>query len=113
MQETDREGWISVLPAADLPAGKPIRVDADGVGVLLYRHVDRILAVADRCTHQGAPLHKGSVRATDSLQRVACPLHGVFGLTDGRVMRGPATIPIQVYDARQIGEVVEVRPASR
>ena len=105
--------WIAVLPTAELVRGKPVRVDVAGTDVLLYRDGERILAVANRCTHQGAPLHKGQVRVTSSMATVACPVHGsVFQLTDGRVMRGPATTALQTYETRVEGESVEVRSIS-
>jgi nitrite reductase/ring-hydroxylating ferredoxin subunit len=91
--------------------GKPIRATVDGSDVLLYRTGDRILVVTNRCTHQGAPLHGGVVRESGSLLTVTCPLHGsTFQLTDGRVMRGPATERLPVFESRVTGDTVEVRP---
>ncbi len=105
------EDWIPVLALAELSEGKPVRVTADGEQVLLYRTGERILAASNRCTHQGAPLDRGVVRESGSLLTVTCPLHGsTFQLTDGRVMRGPATTSLPLYEARVNGDMVEVRP---
>jgi nitrite reductase/ring-hydroxylating ferredoxin subunit len=52
--QIDPQGWTSVIAAGELHDGDPRRVDAFGIAVLLLRTDDRILAVADRCTHQGA-----------------------------------------------------------
>jgi nitrite reductase/ring-hydroxylating ferredoxin subunit len=102
--------WRSAVALTDLPEGKPIRVTADGSDVLLYRTGDRIVAASNRCTHQGAPLHRGVVRESGSLLTVTCPLHGsTFDLTDGRVLRGPATERLPVLHARVNDGMVEVR----
>ena len=103
--------WTPAVGLAELPEGKPIRVTADGSEILLYRTGERILAVSNRCTHQGAPLHRGVVRESGSLLTVTCPLHGsTFQLTDGRVMRGPATERLPVFESRVLDGTVEVRP---
>jgi nitrite reductase/ring-hydroxylating ferredoxin subunit len=42
---------------------------------------------------------------------VTCPVHGsVFSLVDGGVRRGPATRPVQAFEARVNDGMVEVRP---
>ena len=64
-----------MMVLAELPEGKSIRATVDGSEVLLYRTGGRILAVSNRCTHQGAPLHRGVVRESGSLLTVTCPLH--------------------------------------
>jgi Ferredoxin subunits of nitrite reductase and ring-hydroxylating dioxygenases len=104
------EGWIPTLPLEELPDRKPVRVDAHGSNVLLVRNGDGLFAVGDRCSHQGAPLHKGPVRFGGSLRTVQCPLHGsTFDLADGRVLRGPATEPARAYETRVAEGVVEIR----
>ena len=85
---------------------------ADGSDILLYRTGERVLAVSNRYTHQGAPLHRGVVRESGSLLTVTCPLHGsTFQLTDARVLRGPATERLTVFESRVARDIVEVRPA--
>jgi nitrite reductase/ring-hydroxylating ferredoxin subunit len=102
--------WVPAIALAELPDGKPILVTADGSDLLLYRTGDRILAVSNRCTHQGAPLHRGVVRESGSALTVTCPLHGsTFQLTDGRVLRGPATERIRVFETRVSDGTMEVR----
>jgi nitrite reductase/ring-hydroxylating ferredoxin subunit len=104
-------GWIAVLPVTDLADRKPVKVDVDGSAVLLVRNGEELFGIGNRCTHQGAPLHKGVVRFGGSLRTVQCPLHGsMFDLAEGRVLRGPATEPAPVYDTRVTDGVVEIRP---
>jgi nitrite reductase/ring-hydroxylating ferredoxin subunit len=101
-----------VLAADELPEGKAVRVTANGVDIVLYRKEERIFALANRCSHQGGPLHKGVVKASGNIPTITCPVHGsIFRLTDGRVIRGPASAPQALYEARVSGDSVEVRPA--
>jgi nitrite reductase/ring-hydroxylating ferredoxin subunit len=109
--EVEDGGWIAVLPVTDLEDRKPVKVDVDGSAVLLVRNGEELFGIGNRCTHQGAPLHKGIVRFGGSLRTVQCPLHGsMFDLAEGRVLRGPATEPAPVYDTRVTDGVVEMRP---
>ena len=102
--------WAPAVALAELLDGKPILVTADGSDLLLYRTGERILAVSNSCTHQGAPLHRGVLRESGSLLTVTCPLHGsTFELTDGRVIRGPATDRLPVFETRVSDGTVEVR----
>lgn len=98
--------WTAAGPARDLVEGQPIRTSADGVDVVIVQEGDRLLALADRCTHRGGPLHEGEV----VVGCVECPWHGSrFRLEDGEVEQGPAVRPQPRYEARLVDGVVEVR----
>jgi len=102
--------WMAALPLAELPDHHATRASAGGADLLLYRTGERILVVSNRCTHQGAPLHRGVVRESGSLLTVTCALHGsTFQLTDGSVLRGPAGARLPVCEGRVNGDMVEVR----
>jgi len=104
------DDWAPVIPDAELPQGKAIRATVLDVELLLYRLGGRIFAMDNRCNHMNGPLHKGVVKGGPQ-PTVTCPVHGsVFWLTDGRVVRGPASRPQSVYDARVNDGIVEVRP---
>jgi nitrite reductase/ring-hydroxylating ferredoxin subunit len=106
------EGWIRAAAIEDLTEGKGARVTVGDATVLVVRAGDRVFAIGNRCTHQGAPLDRGRVTVSGSIATVTCPAHGsVFGLVDGTVMRGPATKPIEAYETRIVDATVEVRPA--
>lgn len=103
--------WTAVGALVDLPEGRATTVEVAGVAVLVVRSGERVFAVADRCTHQGASLSRGPVSVTDSLASVTCPAHGSrFRLDDGRVLRGPAARPVAAYETRVEDGVVELRP---
>lgn len=104
-QHAPRE-WTDVAGDAELVAGKPLQVDADGVPVVLVRQGPKVIALADRCTHRGGPLHEGTV-VDDS---ITCPWHGSrFCLEDGAVAEGPASRPAPVFETRLTGGRIEVR----
>jgi len=106
------DGWIAVGALDDKPDGKGTRATAGDATVLLVRSGDRVFALGNRCTHQGAPLDRGRVKIGESLATVTCAAHGsVFDLQEGRVLRGPATEPEDVFETRVVDGTVEVRPA--
>lgn len=107
----DPSRWIPAIALDQLPEGQPVRVTLNGTDLLMVRNGERLMVVGNRCTHQGAPLHKGVLKLTGSIPTVQCPVHSsMFRLEDGRVLRGPATRPLPAYDARVAGDTVEVRP---
>jgi nitrite reductase/ring-hydroxylating ferredoxin subunit len=104
------DGWIPIGALVDMPDGKPAKVSLDGADLLVLRRGEDVLVVSNRCTHQGAPLHRGALHSTGSLVTIACPAHGsMFSLADGRVLRGPATSRLPAYEARVNGEILEIR----
>jgi len=105
---TEPQDWVAVMNESDLLHQEPVRVEAAGNGVLLYRTGDRVLAVGATCPHAGGPLEEGAFY--DGC--VQCPWHdSVFNLEDGSVVHGPATYALPAYEARLRGGRVEVRLA--
>jgi nitrite reductase/ring-hydroxylating ferredoxin subunit/uncharacterized membrane protein len=97
--EPETDEWVDVLAERDL-------ADGGGLPVMLTRQDRRVLALADRCNHRGGPLHEGDI--ADGC--VTCPWHeSVFRLSDGSVVRGPATFPQPVFDARVREGRIEIR----
>ncbi|MDQ1503493.1 MAG: hypothetical protein QOD57_1220 [Actinomycetota bacterium] len=100
--------WTPVLEEAQLAEGKPVRVEAGGTAILLFRTGGRIFAIGNRCTHAGGPLDEGEV--DPEALCVTCPWHGsVFRLEDGQVVHGPASVPEAAYDVRSESGRIEVR----
>ena len=91
-------------------SSRAISVTVEAEDVLLYRRGEGLFAIGNRCTHQGALLHRGPIKSMGSIVTVTCPAHGsMFALNDGRVMRGPAMRPVTAYDARVRDEQIEIR----
>ena len=85
---------------------KPVRVEVDGVPVMLLRHDDGIHAIGATCPHLGAPLDEGEIDG----ETVICPWHSsVFCLTDGSLLHGPATAPVLHYETRLRAGKIGVR----
>lgn len=101
--------WRPLLPASAVN-GSPQRVEVDGIGVVLHRDGDSILAVGERCPHLGAPMADGWV----DRGRVVCPWHGSrFECGSGDVARGPATAALPAYPTRIREGIIEIRGAVR
>lgn len=84
------DDWTDVAADADVQEGKATLVEVAGTPVLLSRVSDRVVAIFDRCTHRGGPLHEGRIEG----DCVECPWHGSrFRLVDGEIERGPAQLP--------------------
>jgi nitrite reductase/ring-hydroxylating ferredoxin subunit/uncharacterized membrane protein len=99
--------WTRVARETDVEPDVPMLVRASGYGVLLHSHAGRIHAIGARCSHAGGPLNEGEV---DSELCVTCPWHGSrFRLTDGSVVRGPATAPQPAFEVQTVDGNVEVR----
>jgi nitrite reductase/ring-hydroxylating ferredoxin subunit/uncharacterized membrane protein len=99
------EGWTPALPLTALN-GQPQRVEIDGVGVVLHRDGDNVLAVGEYCPHLAAPMADGWV----DRGRVVCPWHGSrFECQSGDVLKGPATAALPSYPTRIRDGMVEVR----
>jgi nitrite reductase/ring-hydroxylating ferredoxin subunit len=107
MQE---EGWVVAMALDELRLDKATHVTLDAGPVLLYRTDERVYAIGNRCTHQGAPLDRGPIRVGGSMSTVTCPAHGsMFRLENGSVVRGPAHEPVPAYDVRVTSGTIQLR----
>jgi len=98
--------WLDVAAATEATEGRPLLVHAGGVPVLIVRKGSTLLALADRCTHRGGPLHEGEI----SSGCVTCPWHSsVFRLNDGEVVKGPAALPQPKYEVHEREGRLEIR----
>lgn len=104
--EQPPEDFTPTVRADTLAEGKPARAEADGVPVVLVKRGETIHALLATCTHAGGPLDEGTVEG----DTIICPWHGsTFCLTDGVVLRAPATEPAVHLVTRVRDGVVEVR----
>jgi nitrite reductase/ring-hydroxylating ferredoxin subunit/uncharacterized membrane protein len=106
-------GWHDVATLAELPERELRRRLVGEVPVLLYRDGERVLALADACSHLSGPLHEGELVDDPELGPcVSCPWHGsTFALEDGAVVHGPATAPQPQFRTRITNGHVEVSAA--
>lgn len=106
------QDWTAAVDGSELSEGEPTRVVVDDTPVLLLRGQSRLFAIHDRCSHRGCSLSDGDLEG----ETVVCACHGSrFGLSDGSVERGPATVPQPAFEVRERDGRVEIRrlaPAS-
>jgi nitrite reductase/ring-hydroxylating ferredoxin subunit/uncharacterized membrane protein len=102
--------WTPVIAEDDLAEDTLTPARADGVRIMLYKKDEELYALSDRCSHRGCPLHLGQVNNL----MLECSCHGsIFRLSDGEVLRGPATVPAPTYDVRRQNGKIEVRHTAR
>jgi nitrite reductase/ring-hydroxylating ferredoxin subunit len=100
--------FTAVLEENELRGGTLRAVDVDGMPVVLNRSESgEVCAIGGICTHRGGSLAEGE-REGDV---VTCSWHGSqFDLCSGKVVRGPARVPVQRFEARVRDGWIEVRP---
>ncbi|MGI3779313.1 MAG: Rieske 2Fe-2S domain-containing protein [Janthinobacterium lividum] len=104
-QHTEDE-WTAASASTEVRVGELTGGDVNGVPVVLTRlDGGQVVAMADRCTHRGAPLHEGEI--VDGC--IVCPWHQSEFDLDGTVLRGPATRPQLVYETFERDGQVLVR----
>jgi nitrite reductase/ring-hydroxylating ferredoxin subunit len=94
------DAQLTVLcAAADVDEAVPVRADAPGIAVAVFRVGDRYYVTQDACTHGPGSLAEGYVEG----EEIECPFHqGRFHIPSGRPSAPPCTIPLRVWDARVI-----------
>lgn len=104
--QTFPENFVAVMEEPELKDDKPTRAEHNGVPILLVRRGARVFALAETCSHFGAPLSEGKL-VGDS---IVCPWHeSRFALADGHVINGPAVHPQPCMEARIRDGKIEVR----
>lgn len=104
------EDYVAVLSESDLVEGRPRRVMANGVPVVLVRQGAEIHALVAICAHLGGPLDQGHLHDG----AIMCPWHGSrYALRDGRLEHGPSVYWQPALDARVREGQIEVRGAPR
>ena len=97
---------IKVAETKDVPAGKAIAVDVQGVNVAIFNIDGSYHAVDDTCTHKGGPLSEGELEGTV----VTCPWHGAtFDLCTGNHLGPPAPAGVTRREVKIEGGDVMVK----
>lgn len=101
------EDFVAVLDEKDLAENAMKAVKVKEISVLLAKQKGEIYAIANTCTHLGAPLDEGELLPDC---KVICPWHdSIFSLKDGCVVNGPATQKQPKFDVRIKDGQIEVR----
>lgn len=98
--------WLAAARLTDFGPTRRLALDLEGTPLLLVQSGKDVLAVQNRCTHLGHPLHEGRVMAG----QITCPFHGAcFDLRTGTAVSGPAVAPLVRFETRVTDGQVEVR----
>lgn len=98
--------FIPVTKVGDLPPGKMRWVAVERERVLLANVDGTIFALHDACGHQRAPLSRGRLDG----HTVECPLHfAQFDVRTGKLLNGPVSADVPIYEVRIEGDTVSVR----
>jgi nitrite reductase/ring-hydroxylating ferredoxin subunit len=91
------DGFVAVAEVADIPEGAMKCVAIDRRRVVVARVEGRFHAFSDICGHRNAPLSRGTL----SGHIVECLLHfAQFDIRDGRLIDGPVSADLPVYEVR-------------
>jgi nitrite reductase/ring-hydroxylating ferredoxin subunit len=99
--------YVAVAALDELRAGFVTVHEVEGRGVVLARTDDVVTAWDATCPH--AEFQFGPMRLRRGCE-LECPMHGArFDVTDGSVLKGPATEPLEPIEARVEDGTVLVR----
>jgi nitrite reductase/ring-hydroxylating ferredoxin subunit len=90
--------FTSVGTAEDVPQGEMRSFQIGGEDIAVANVDGTFHAFGNVCTHKQCQLSEGDLDGTT----VTCPCHGSqFDVTTGKVVNGPATLPVDSYDVSQ------------
>ncbi len=99
--------FFKVATTPEVPPGVMKMVQVAGREVLLANVDGECYAMGNVCTHEEGPLDQGRLEEYE----VECPWHGSrFNIRTGQVMLGPASRPEPVYEVKQEGTSILIRP---
>jgi nitrite reductase/ring-hydroxylating ferredoxin subunit len=90
--------WVKVGEAGEVADGEVSSFSIGDRTVAIANVGGDLHAFDDVCTHQQCSLSEGELDGTV----IECPCHGSqFDIMTGEVVEGPATEPIDVFEARE------------
>ncbi len=97
--------WVRVAERADLPPGRLLYVEVDGLPIALANIAGTIYAFGDSCRHEGGPLSAGVLIE----HTVTCPWHGwTYDIRTGKSIVPPVGLRVPIYPVSIEGDAVFV-----
>jgi nitrite reductase/ring-hydroxylating ferredoxin subunit len=94
-----------VAALAEVPADRPVVVEADGEPLVLVRIGEAVYACGTTCAHRGGPLGEGTLHGA----RLACPWHGwIYDVRTGQCVFPRRDARVPTYAVRLAGDDVWV-----
>jgi len=110
--------WVKTADLSTIPAGKPTEISfqrtrADGWQLITEKATawvvkqpnNDVVAFTPNCTHLGCAFHWDEASHT-----FLCPCHTSAFAMDGKVLGGPAPRPLDRYEVKIEGGVLEIGP---
>lgn len=97
--------WTPLMKESELPAKKLCKAEVDSIPVVAFRVGERIVVMAEKCSHLGGPLSEGKFDG----EMLTCPWHFSQFDLDGRVVNGPATYSQPCFQVRIENGMIQVR----
>ncbi|MEW6051100.1 MAG: non-heme iron oxygenase ferredoxin subunit [Candidatus Zixiibacteriota bacterium] len=95
--------FVRVADVQEIPEGTIRPFEVEFTRFVIVHTADGFFAIADECSHDGAPFSGGRIRGTE----IMCTRHGArFDLRTGAVTAPPAVAPIDTYDVKVEGNDV-------
>ena len=91
-------GWVTVGSAGEVGEGAVKAYKAEEREIAVANVGGTLHAFDDICTHRNCNLSSSELEGTE----IECECHGSrFDVTSGEVRQGPATEPVDVFEARE------------
>lgn len=104
------DGFVAVAKTGDLQPGEIKWVAVDRERVVLANVDGEFCALRDVCGHKNAPLSRGRLIG----HLIECPLHfAQFDMRTGKLVNGPISADISVYEVRVDGDTIYARPGPK
>ena len=104
------DGFVAVAKAQDIGPGQMIWVAVERERVVLANVDGAFHALRDVCGHKNAPLSRGRLEGC----LIECPLHfAKFDIRTGKLVDGPVSADVPVYEVRIEQDTVFLRPGRR
>ncbi|HXC11419.1 MAG TPA: non-heme iron oxygenase ferredoxin subunit [Stellaceae bacterium] len=101
------EGFVAVARVGDLAPGQMKFAAIERERIVLANVEGNFYALRDVCGHRNAPLSRGKLEGCV----IECPLHfAQFDIRTGKLVDGPISADVPVYEVRVEGDTVFARP---
>jgi len=97
--------WMDAVAVSSLTQGGHTVIETEIGPVALFNLGNEIVAIEDRCSHDGGDLACGKVDGDE----IICPRHGArFSLRSGAALSPPAYEAIEVFPVREFHGMVQI-----
>jgi len=97
--------WVNAIAIGKLKPGEHTVIETDVGPIALFNIKGKMVAIEDRCSHDGGALACGIVEGDE----IICPRHGArFSLSTGEALSPPAYEAIEVFLTREHNGMIQI-----